>query len=131
MPTVTHVGKSTALVLPQLEGKLDALSYRVPTAIVSVIDLTANLARDTSRQEVVKLLTDYAENQLAGIIHCEYGAWGHQKASIDYLGTEYSSIILMNHLTLSNRRQLGVSLMHDNEYAYCRRVLDVLGVLAD
>jgi len=131
VPTGTNVGKSTELVLPALKGKLDSLSYRVPTAIVSVIDFTANLSRDTSREEVVELFTDYAENQLAGIIHCEYGAWGHQKASIDYLGTEYSSIILMNHLTLSNRRHLGIALMHDNEHAYCCRVLDILGVLAD
>lgn len=129
VPTTTNVGKSTSQVLPQLEGKLDALSYRVPTAIVSVIDFTANLARDTSREEIVELFETYAKGPLAGIIDCEYGTWGHQKASIDYMACEYSAIVLMNHLTLSNRRQLGMALMHDNEYAYCRRVLDVLGTI--
>lgn len=129
VPTATNVGKSTSLVLPRLEGKLDALSYRVPTAIVSAIDFTAILSRDSSREEVVELFEDYAKNRLDGIVDCEYGAWGHQKASIDYMGSEYSAIILMNHLTLSNRRQLGMALMHDNEYAYCCRVLDVLGVI--
>jgi glyceraldehyde 3-phosphate dehydrogenase len=129
VPTPTNVGKSTACVLPELEGKLDSLSYRVPTAIVSVIDFTATLSRDTSAEEVTELFNAYADGSLAGIIHCEYGAWGHQKASIDYQGTPYSAIILMEHLTLSNRRQLGVALMHDNEHGYCCRVLDVLGML--
>lgn len=129
VPTPTNVGKSTALVLPELDGKLDSLSYRVPTAIVSVIDFTANLSRDTSREEIFELFNSYAAGTLKGIIHCEYGAWGHQKASVDYQGTPYSAIVLMEHLTLSNRRQLGVALMHDNEHAYCSRVLDILGVL--
>ena len=131
VPTSTNVAKSTVLVLPALKDKLDAISYRVPTAIVSVIDFTATLSRDTSREEVVELLTNSAANRLAGIIHCEYGAWGHQKASIDFIGTKYSAIILMNHLVVSKKRQLGLALMHDNEFAYCCRVLDVLGVLAD
>jgi glyceraldehyde 3-phosphate dehydrogenase len=109
---------------------LEAMSYRVPTDIVSVIDFTAMLSRDSSREEIVELFTDYANNALAGIIHCEYGSWGHQKASIDYLSTQYSAIILMQHLTLNKQRHLGLALMHDNEYAYCHRVLDVLGVIA-
>lgn len=129
VPTSTNVGKSAALVLPSLDGKLDSLSYRVPTAIVSVIDFTATLSRSSTREEIIQLFIDYAGHQLSGIIHCEYGAWGHQKASIDYLATEYSAVILMEHLTLNNHRNLGVALMHDNEYAYCRRVLDVFGVL--
>lgn len=131
VPTATNVARSTELVLPSLAGNIDALSYRVPTAIVSVIDFTATLSRNTSRKEVIELLTEYANGSLADIIHCEYDAWGHQKASIDYLGSSYSAILLMNHLTLSKGRHLGVSLMHDNEYGYCCRVLDVLGVIAN
>lgn len=130
LPVSTNVAKSTALVLPSLEGKLDSLSYRVPTAIVSVLDFTANLARDTSREECIELFETYAKTSLAGIIHCEYGAWGRERASIDFLGTEYSSIILMNHLVVSRGRQLGVSIMHDNERAYCCRALDILGLIA-
>lgn len=129
VPTPTNVGKSTALVLPGLDGKLDSLSYRVPTGIVSVIDFSANLSMDTTREEVMELFHSYATGSLSGIIFCEYGAWGHQKASVDYQGTPFSAIVLMEHLTLSNRRQLGVSLMHDNEHGYCCRVLDVMGVL--
>ncbi|WP_054759283.1 glyceraldehyde 3-phosphate dehydrogenase NAD-binding domain-containing protein [Methylomonas koyamae] len=129
IPTGTNVAKSTSLVLPNLAGKLEAISYRVPTAIVSVIDFTAYLATDTSQQECIEWFERYAENQLSGIIYCDYGAWGHQKASIDYMRTDYSAILLMGQITVNNKRQIGLALMHDNEHAYCCRVLDVLGVL--
>ena len=130
LPVSTNVAKSTTLVLPSLEGKLDSLSYRIPTTIVSVLDFTANLSRSTSREEVVELFEHYANTSFTGIIHCEHGAWGHDRASIDYLGTEYSSILLMNHLVVSNGRQIGISIMHDNERAYCCRALDILGLIS-
>jgi len=129
LPTSTNVAASTVLALPELEGKLDSLSYRVPTEIVSIIDMSATLARDTSRDECIELFEKYARGDLNGIIQCDYGAWGHQRASIDYLGTEFSAILQMRHLTVSHGRQLGLTLMHDNEVAYCCRVLDVLGVI--
>lgn len=129
IPTSTNVAKSTTLVLPNLQSKLEAMSYRVPTAIVSVIDMSASLTRTTSLKECTDLFEEYAKEELAGILHCDYGAWGHQKASIDYMETEYSSILLMHHLTVRKGRQLGLSLMHDNEHAYCCRVLDILGVM--
>lgn len=130
LPTKTNVAHSAALVLPELQGKLDSLSYRIPTAIVSVIDLTANLSRDTTREECIELFEHHARTDMAGIIHCDYGAWGHEKASIDYLGLPYSAVLVMNHLSLNKGRHLGLSLMHDNELAYCSRVIDVLGVLS-
>jgi glyceraldehyde 3-phosphate dehydrogenase len=129
IPISTNVAKSTSLILPELEGKLDSISYRVPTAIVSVMDVTATLSRDTTQAECAELFRRYAQNELKGIVHCEYDSWGHEKASIDYLGTEYSAIILMKHLQVSNKRQLGIAIMHDNERAYCCRVLDVLGTI--
>ncbi|MDP2247216.1 MAG: glyceraldehyde 3-phosphate dehydrogenase NAD-binding domain-containing protein [Nitrosomonadales bacterium] len=129
IPTGTQVANSTVMALPALAGKLDSISYRVPTEIVSTIDVTATLSRETSLEECIDLFTEYARNELAGIIHCDFGAWGYERTSIDYLGTQYSAILLMKHLTVMNGRQLGLSLMHDNEVAYCHRVLDVLGVL--
>jgi glyceraldehyde 3-phosphate dehydrogenase len=129
LPISTNVAHSTVLILPELEGKLDSISYRIPTGIVSAMDVTATLSRDTNLAECTELLEHYAQNELKGIVHCEYGAWGHEKASIDYLGAEYSVIVLMNHLLVSNKRQLGLSMMHDNERAYCCRVLDVLDTL--
>lgn len=129
LPVSTNVAKSTILVLPSLQGKLDSLSYRVPTAIVSVLDFTATLATHTSRAECIELFENYAKTSLAGIIHCDYGAWGHEKASIDFLGSEYSSVILMNQLVVTNGKYLGIALMHDNERGYCCRALDILELI--
>lgn len=129
IPISTNVAKSTCLILPGLEGKLDSISYRVPTEIVSAMDVTAILSRDTTLEECTELLEHYAQNELKTIVSCEYGSWGHEKASIDYLGTEHSVIILMKHLQVNNKRQLGIAMMHDNERAYCCRVLDVLGTI--
>lgn len=129
IPISTNVAKSTQLILPELEGRLDSISYRVPTAIVSAMDVTATLSRDTTVEECAGLFEHYAQNELKDIVYCEHGAWGHERASIDYLGTEYSAIVLMKHLSLSNKRQLGLALMHDNERAYACRVLDVLNTL--
>lgn len=130
LPVATNVAKSTALVLPSLAGRLDSLSYRVPTAIVSVLDFTAALKRAASREECVELFENYARTSMKGIIHCEHGAWGYEKASIDYMDTEFSSILLMHHLTVNQGRHLGVSIMHDNERGYCCRALDVLDLLS-
>ena len=129
IPTKTNVGASTSLALPALEGKLDSFSYRVPTEIVSIMDISANLSRNTSLEECSELFSDYSKNKLAGILHCDYGYRGHESVSIDFIGTEYSLIILMNHLTVSNNRQIGISLMHDNERGYCCRALDIVGVM--
>ncbi len=126
IPTKTNVGASTVLALPSLEGKLDSFSYRVPTEIVSIMDITANLSRDTTVEECTELLEYYQQNEMAGILQCDYGDWGHEKVSIDFIGSEYSLIVLMNHLSVSNGRQIGISLMHDNERGYCCRALDII-----
>lgn len=128
VPTSTNIGKSAALVIPSLNGKLDCVSYRVPTAIVSAMDITVELSRDTSREQCVQILEEFAGNS-SGLIRCDYGAWGHQRASIDFLGDECSAHVLISHLAVHGGRRLGLSLMHDNEWAYCCRVLDILGVI--
>jgi len=126
IPTKTNVGASTAMAIPALEGKLDSFSYRVPTEIVSIMDISANLSRETSLEECTELLRQYEKKEMAGILHCDTGAWGHEKVSIDFIGSEYSLIVLMNNLTVSNNRQIGISIMHDNERGYCCRALDVI-----
>ncbi len=131
LPTRTQVARSAELVLPSLVGKLDSISYRIPTTIVSALDVTAYLSRATTLDECIELFTQYARSpDMQTVLDCDFGAWGHEKASIDFLGSTYSVVMLMNHLTLTHGRQLGIALMHDNEFAYCMRVLDVFGVIA-
>ncbi len=130
IPTKTNVADSTTLILPGLKGKLDSFSYRVPTEIVSAMDVSTTLTRETSIEEITDLLNQYASDKFSKILHCDYGKWGHEKVSIDYIGTQFSTIVLMNHLSLINQRQLGISIMHDNERGYSCRALDILGILA-
>ena len=126
IPTATNVANSTALVLPELEGKLDSFSYRVPTEIVSLMDITITLSQDSDLEQIQQLFLHYAEKELNGILHCDNGCWGHQRVSIDFIGTPYSSIIMMEHLRLTDKRHLGICLMHDNEHGYCCRALDII-----
>ena len=129
MPLPNDAGHLTSLVLPDLGGKIDSFSYQVSAGNVSVIDFTAQLSRDTNREEVIDLFTTYAKDQLEGIVHCEFDALSQQKTSIDYLGKPYSAIVLMDHMVVKNQRQLGLVITLDSEYSYCCRILDVLGVI--
>jgi len=129
VPSNTKVVESTTMVLPSLEGKLDSLSYRLPTTCVSALDLTVALERPTTVEEVTGLLDSYAGSSLAGILACDRGSWGREKVSIDFLGHSESAIVLMSHLRVLGRTQIGMSIMHDNEWGYCCRVLDVLGLM--
>ncbi len=131
IPTHTNVGASTCMVLPQLEGKFDSFSYRVPTEIVSVMDVTIQLSKTATLEEIKAVIESYAKKELSGILQCDYGLFDHEKVSIDFIGTEYSLIILMNQISLSEGRQLGISIMHDNERGYCCRALDVIDAIAD
>ena len=131
IPTSTNVGHSTSLVIPSLLGKIDSFSYRVPNTIVSAMDISAKLSLSTTYEECCALFNEYAQGSMNGIISCDYGSFGHPKVSIDYLQTPFSAVILMPHLTINQGCQLGLALMHDNEWAYCCRVLDVLGVLQE
>jgi glyceraldehyde 3-phosphate dehydrogenase len=129
IPTATNVADSTARVIPELNGKLDSFSYRVPTEIVSLMDITVQLSNDCELEDIKQLFLHYATHDLKDILHCDMGSWGYNKVSIDFIGSPYSCIILMDQLHLTQQRHLGISLMHDNEQGYCCRALDILSVL--
>lgn len=131
IPTATNVADSTAMVIPELKGKLDSFSYRVPTEIVSLMDITVQLSKNCELDEIKQHFLHYAEHDLQNILLCDQGSWGYHKVSIDFIGSPYSSIILMDQLHLTNQRHLGISLMHDNEHGYCCRALDILDVLLE
>lgn len=92
--------------------------------------LTVVLKCSTSQEACIELFEHYAQTSLKGIIHCDYDSWGYEKASIDYMGTDFSAIVLMKHLAVSRGKYIGISIMHDNERGYCCRALDVLDLLS-
>lgn len=125
IPTTTGAAKAVALVLPELKGKLDGMAIRVPTPNVSLIDLVAEVARDTSRDEVNQLFKEASENELKGILRYEE----EPLVSVDYNGAEDSSIIDAPSTKVIEKNLVKVLAWYDNEWGYSSRTKDVLKYL--
>ncbi len=125
IPTTTGAAKAVALVLPELKGKLDGMAIRVPTPNVSLIDLVAEVGRDTSREEVNQLFKEAAENELKGILRYEE----EPLVSVDYNGAEDSSIIDALSTKVIEKNLVKVLAWYDNEWGYSSRTKDILKYL--
>jgi glyceraldehyde 3-phosphate dehydrogenase len=120
IPKDTTAAAAAIRVCPQLEGKMDAISFRVPTSIVSGSDLTIQLSQDASLEEVkehFKLLGDRGDDVF------EYQT--DHLVSIDHLGTNKSAVIDGNNLKVLNNRMIKMVLWYDNEWGYSNRVVDI------
>lgn len=125
----SHVSRTVAQVLPEMAGRLTAMSFRVPTAVVNA--LVADLVLDNpppDQAEVVALLKQAVEGPLAGVAALERGIMGRPRAAADFIGDPHSALIDLNWLALSGEL-LRMHLWHDNEYAYCCRVADTLELI--
>ena len=119
IPTKTGAAAAVGLVLPELNGKLDGFAIRVPTANVSLVDLTFEAARDTSVEEVNKILREAAENELNGILcYTE-----EPLVSIDFNHHPASSTVDAP-LTKVIGNLVKVSSWYDNEWGFSNRMLD-------
>ncbi len=121
VPTTTGAAKAVALVLPELTGKLDGFALRVPTPNVSVVDLVAQIEKPTIAQEVNEVLKQAAEGPLKGIL-----AYSDiPLVSIDYRGTNESSIVDAALTMVMDGNLLKVVSWYDNEWGYSQRVVDL------
>ena len=125
-PTSTGAAKTIGLILPELKGKLDGTSIRVPTPNVSLIDLCINAGRDTTAQEINNALKKAAEGPLKGVL----GISAEPLVSIDYTHTAYSSIIDLAGTNVIGKRLVRVASWYDNEWAFSCRMLDVARLFA-
>jgi glyceraldehyde 3-phosphate dehydrogenase len=121
IPTSTGAARAIGLVLPELQGKLDGYAMRVPTADVSVVDLSVKLARSTDADAINAAMKRAAEGPMKGILqYCD-----EPLVSIDFRGNPHSSIV-----DAQNTRVLGgdfakVLAWYDNEWGYASRVVDL------
>lgn len=122
IPTTTGAARATALVLPQVEGKLDGMAIRVPTPNVSLIDLTAQVARDTTVEEVNRTFVEAAEGELKGIL----GVSPEPLVSVDFIGNPLSSVVDLGSTFVIDGRLVKVLSWYDNEWGYSCRVLDLV-----
>jgi glyceraldehyde 3-phosphate dehydrogenase len=122
IPTTTGAAKATGLVIPAVNGKIDGMAMRVPTPNVSIVDLVANVGRDTTVAEVNDAFRSAAENgPLKGIL-------GYEDAplvSIDYVGNPHSSIIDGLSTSVIGGRMVKVISWYDNEWGYSTRCVDL------
>ncbi len=125
IPTTTGAAKAVSLVLPELKGKLDGMAIRVPTPNVSLIDLVAEVERDTSREEVNQLFKDASKNELKGILRYEE----EPLVSVDYNGAEDSTIIDAPSTKVIEKNMVKVLAWYDNEWGYSSRTKDMLKYL--
>lgn len=126
--TSSGIPKSVVNLFPELDGKVSAITYRVPTSIVSVIDVSMTLKKPGTLAEVKEALFDASNEKYAGIIAFDEGYGGHSKVSIDFVKSPYS-VIIMAPDTAMVQDQLTLSLIHDNEWGYCSRYHQLIGYI--
>ncbi len=122
VPTSTGAAKALHLVIPQLKGKLGGMAVRVPTPNVSLIDLTAELERDASAEEVNAAFRTAAQGTLQGIL--EYS--DEPLVSVDFNGNAHSAIFDAALTTVIDKRLVKVIAWYDNEWGYSCRIRDLL-----
>ena len=121
IPTTTGAAKAVGLVLPELKGKLDGMAIRVPTPNVSVVDLVAELGKDTSAGEVNAALKKAAEGPMKGIL--QYNE--DPIVSIDCNGNSHSSVVDAAVTKVLENRMVKVLSWYDNEWGYSSRLRDL------
>jgi glyceraldehyde 3-phosphate dehydrogenase len=122
IPTTTGAAKATGLVIPEVAGRIDGMAMRVPTPDVSIVDLVANLSRDTSVEEVNEAYRSAAEDSLKGILAYEE----RPLVSIDYVGNPHGSIIDALSTSVIGGRLVKVISWYDNEWGYSVRCVDLV-----
>ncbi|NMA69763.1 MAG: type I glyceraldehyde-3-phosphate dehydrogenase [Desulfitobacterium sp.] len=122
IPTTTGAAKAVALVLPELEGKLNGFAMRIPTPNVSVVDLVVEVEKNTSKEEVNSIFRNASQNELKGIL--DYSEL--PLVSSDYNGSSVSSIIDGLSTMVMDGNMVKVISWYDNEWGYSCRVVDLV-----
>jgi glyceraldehyde 3-phosphate dehydrogenase len=120
IPTKTGAAAAVGLVLPELKGKLDGFAVRVPTANVSLVDLTFTAKRDTTVAEVNELVTAAANGALQGVLAVNT----LPLVSIDFMHNPASSVFDATLTRVIEGRQVKVLSWYDNEWGFSNRMLD-------
>jgi glyceraldehyde 3-phosphate dehydrogenase len=127
IPTTTGAAKATALVLPEMKGRIDGMAIRVPTPDVSIVDFVAELERDTTTEEVNDLFRAAADGPLSGIL----GVSEEPLVSIDYTGDPRSSVVDALSTSVMDGRMVKVLAWYDNEWGYSTRVVDLVSYVGE
>ncbi len=126
IPTSTGAAKAIALVLPELKGKFDGISVRVPTPNVSLVDVVMELDKETTTEEVNTVLKNAANGELKGILAFETAPL----VSSDFRGNSNSSIVDADYTKVIGGNLVKILSWYDNEWGYSCRVRDLVKYIA-
>jgi glyceraldehyde 3-phosphate dehydrogenase len=121
IPASTGAAKAVGKVIPELNGKLTGMSFRVPTADVSAVDLTIKVAKETSYQEIMSVLKNASETNLKGIM----GFTTDDVVSQDFISDSRTSIVDANAGIGLNSTFFKIVAWYDNEYGYSSKLVDM------
>ncbi len=127
IPTTTGAAKAIGLVLPELNGKLQGLAVRVPTPDVSMIDLSVEVRKDVSLDELKKVVKDASDGSYKGYI----GIDEEKLVSSDFVGESVSTIIPLDLLQVVDGNLIKVMSWYDNEWGYSERLVDMAEYVAN
>ncbi|AFD05608.1 type I glyceraldehyde-3-phosphate dehydrogenase [Solitalea canadensis] len=126
IPSSTGAAKAVGLVIPEMKGKLTGMAFRVPTADVSVVDLTVRLAKPTSYDAIKKAMKDASEGELKGIL----GYTEDEVVSTDFLGDARTSIFDAKAGIALTDNFVKVVSWYDNEWGYSNKIVDLVEYMA-
>ena len=121
IPTTTGAAKAIALVMPQLKGKLNGYAMRVPTPDVSVVDLTVNLKKEVTVEDINAAFNKAAEGSFKGLIEID----NDKRVSSDFIGSTYSSTYVPDMTSVIDGKTVKVLAWYDNEWGYSSRLVDM------
>ncbi|MCX5781821.1 MAG: type I glyceraldehyde-3-phosphate dehydrogenase [Elusimicrobia bacterium] len=125
IPTSTGAAKAIGLVIPELKGKLDGFAIRVPTPNVSIVDLTVQLGKNATAEEINAALKEASEGKMKGYLGYEE----QPLVSIDFNHCDISSVVDAKLTKVIDGNFAKVIAWYDNEWAYSNRVVDLIGYL--
>ena len=126
IPTTTGAAKAIGLVLPELKGKFDGISVRVPTPNVSLVDLTFRTEKPTNADDINKALRDASNGALKGILTYS----DEQLVSVDFNHNPYSAIVDTTFTRSVDPHMHKVLAWYDNEWGYSNRIIDLVAYMA-
>jgi glyceraldehyde 3-phosphate dehydrogenase len=126
IPSTTGAAKAVGKVIPDLNGKLTGMAFRVPTPNVSVVDLTARLSKGAKYEDICAVIKEAANGPLKGIM----GYTDEEVVSTDFVGDTHSSIFDAKAGISLNDNFVKLISWYDNEYGYSNRVVDLIRYIA-
>ena len=126
IPTTTGAAIAVGEVLPDLKGKLDGISVRVPTPNVSIVDLVGTLNRSTTSEEITAAFREAANENLKGILEVS----DNELVSVDFKGNPHSSIVDAAYTKVMDGNFVKLLSWYDNEWGYSNRCVDLVEFIA-